>query len=479
MFANVARIENDNLIINEFTERNLMNLIQTDKRRLIVGLGITGISCIRHFLRLGLSFSVLDTREQPPEIEAVLKEFPNVDIRFGDGHSEWVDGANEIYVSPGISKDDPLFATAIARGALITGDIDLFANDVAAPVIAISGSNAKSTVTTLVGEMAKCANINAGVGGNLGEPALNLLSPSREAYVLELSSFQLERCSDLQPKVACLLNVSADHMDRHQTLMIYHQAKQRVYRGAKHVVFNRHDHLTTPLRTVDVSIKSFGLDIPDLGQFGVKEIQGQRHLVKGFESLMPVSDIPLMGDHHILNTLAALAIGDAAGFPLTAMQTAIKQFKGLPHRCEWVGDVNGVRYINDSKATNVGATVAALKGLSSSVSGNIVLIAGGQTKGANFSALIAALKPLSCKLILLGEGADTIAALASDQHEIFRVDTLEQAVSVAESNSKTGDLVLLSPACASFDMFSGFEQRGNIFKAAVAKLESNHQEATQ
>ncbi len=479
MFANVARIENDNLIINEFTERNLMNLIQTDKRRLIVGLGITGISCIRHFLRLGLSFSVLDTREQPPEIEAVLKEFPNVDIRFGDGHSEWVDGANEIYVSPGISKGDPLFATAIARGALITGDIDLFANDVTAPVIAISGSNAKSTVTTLVGEMAKCANINAGVGGNLGEPALNLLSPSREAYVLELSSFQLERCSDLQPKVACLLNVSADHMDRHQTMMIYHQAKQRVYRGAKHVVFNRHDHLTTPLRTVDVSIKSFGLDIPDLGQFGVKEIQGQRHLVKGFESLMPVSDIPLMGDHHILNTLAALAIGDAAGFPLTAMQTAIKQFKGLPHRCEWVGDVNGVRYINDSKATNVGATVAALKGLSSSVSGNIVLIAGGQTKGANFSALISALKPLSCKLILLGEGADTIAALASDQHEIFRVDTLEQAVSVAESNSKTGDLVLLSPACASFDMFSGFEQRGNIFKAAVAKLESNHREATQ
>jgi len=479
MFANVARIENDNLIINEFTERNLMNLIQTDKRRLIVGLGITGISCIRHFLRLGLSFSVLDTREQPPEIEAVLKEFPNVDIRFGDGHSEWVDGANEIYVSPGISKGDPLFATAIARGALITGDIDLFANDVTAPVIAISGSNAKSTVTTLVGEMAKCANINAGVGGNLGEPALNLLSPSREAYVLELSSFQLERCSDLQPKVACLLNVSADHMDRHQTMMIYHQAKQRVYRGAKHVVFNRHDHLTTPLRTVDVSIKSFGLDIPDLGQFGVKEIQGQRHLVKGFESLMPVSDIPLMGDHHILNTLAALAIGDAAGFPLTAMQTAIKQFKGLPHRCEWVGDVNGVRYINDSKATNVGATVAALKGLSSSVSGNIVLIAGGQTKGANFSALISALKPLSCKLILLGEGADTIAALASDQHEIFRVVTLEQAVSVAESNSKTGDLVLLSPACASFDMFSGFEQRGNIFKAAVAKLESNHREATQ
>ncbi len=484
MFAHQANIENDSFIINEcttkcITKRSLMNLIQTDKRRLIVGLGITGTSCMRHFLGLGLSFSVLDTREQPPEIEALLKEFPHVDIRFGAGHEAWVDDANEIYISPGISKDDPLFATAIARGALISGDIDLFAGLVTAPVIAISGSNAKSTVTTLVGKMAECAEINAGVGGNLGEPALDLLSANREAYVLELSSFQLERCSDLQPKVACLLNVSADHMDRHQTMMAYHQAKQRVYRGAQHIVFNRHDHLTAPLRTVDVSIKSFGLDVPDLGQFGVKEIKGVRSLVKGFESLMPVSDIPLIGDHHILNTLAALAIGDAAGFPLAAMQQAIKQFKGLPHRCEWVGEVNGVRYINDSKATNVGATVAALKGLSSSVNGNIVLIAGGQTKGADFSALITALKPLSCKLILLGEGADAIANLASNQHEVLRADSLEQAVSIAASNSHAGDLVLLSPACASFDMFSGFEQRGNIFKAAVAALAINQREAQQ
>jgi UDP-N-acetylmuramoylalanine--D-glutamate ligase len=485
MFAKVANIENDRLIINELTdltdltERNVMNLIQTDKRRLIVGLGITGTSCMRHFLRLGLSFSVLDTREQPPEIKAVLKEFPHIDIRFGAGHEEWVDEANEIYISPGIAKDDPLFATAIKHGALVSGDIDLFARQVTAPVIAISGSNAKSTVTTLVGEMAKCANIDAGVGGNLGEPALDLLSPSREAYVLELSSFQLERCSDLQPKVACLLNVSADHMDRHQNMMAYHQAKQRVYRGAQHIVFNRHDHLTAPLRTVDVSIKSFGLDVPDLGQFGVKAIEGQPYLVKGFEPLIPVSDIPLIGDHHILNTLAALAIGDAAGFPLPAMQMAIKQFKGLPHRCEWVDDVNGVRYINDSKATNVGATVAALRGLSSTVSGSIVLIAGGQTKDADFSALITALKPLSCKLVLLGEGADAIAALASDQHEVLLVDSLEQAVSVAESISQKGDLVLLSPACASFDMFSGFEQRGNSFKAAVAALSPASSEAQQ
>ena len=487
MLGHEARVDNKHfifkqcgLLIDESNVRKksrVMNLIQTDKRRLIVGLGVTGKSCMRHFMRLGLSFSVLDTREQPPGIQALLQEFPNVDIRFGSGHDEWVDDANEIYLSPGIAKDDLLFATALSRGAVLTGDIDLFAQHATAPVIAISGSNAKSTVTTLVGEMAKCANISAGVGGNLGEPALNLLSPKHDAYVLELSSFQLERCADLQPEVACLLNVSADHMDRHQTMMAYHQAKQRVYRGAKHIVFNRHDSLTAPLKTVDVSVKSFGLDVPDLGQYGVKNIAGERHLVKGFEPLMPVSDIPLVGDHHLLNTLAALAIGDAAGFSLAAMQTAIKQFNGLPHRCEFIADINGVRYINDSKATNVGATVAALKGLSSSVAGDIILIAGGQTKGADFSALMTALKPLQCKLILLGEGANTLASLAADQHEVLRVDSLEQAVSVAESNSQNGDMVLLSPACASFDMFSGFEQRGDIFKAAVAALNVNQQEA--
>ena len=463
--------------VNVGKKSRAMNLIQTDKRRLIVGLGVTGKSCMRHFMRLGLSFSVLDTREQPPEINALLQEFPNIDIRFGSGHDEWVDSANEIYLSPGIAKDDPLFATAVSRGALITGDIDLFAQNASAPVIAISGSNAKSTVTTLVGEMAKCTNISVGVGGNLGEPALNLLSPKHEAYVLELSSFQLERCADLQPEVACLLNVSADHMDRHQNMMNYHQAKQRIYRGARHIVFNRHDSLTAPLKTVDVSVKSFGLDVPDLGQYGVKNIDGERYLVKGFEPLMPVSDIPLIGDHHILNTLAALAIGDAAGFALPAMQTAIKQFNGLPHRCEFVADINGVQYINDSKATNVGATVAALKGLSASVSGNIILIAGGQTKSADFSILMAALKPLPCKLVLLGEGADLIASLATNQHEVMRVDSLEQAVNVAEENSQSGDMVLLSPACASFDMFSGFEQRGDSFKAAVANLNANKQGA--
>ncbi|MDG2035132.1 MAG: UDP-N-acetylmuramoyl-L-alanine--D-glutamate ligase, partial [Pseudomonadales bacterium] len=352
-----------------------MNLIQTDKRRLIVGLGVTGKSCIRHFLRMGLSFSVLDTRENPPEMQAVAQEFPQVDIHLGKSHTALVDEADEIYLSPGIAIDDPLLTEAVSRGALVTGDIDLFAQQATAPVIAISGSNAKSTVTTLVGEMAKCANITAGVGGNLGEPVLDLLSSDCEAYVLELSSFQLERCADLKPQVACLLNISADHMDRHQTMMTYHQAKQRVYRGAKHIIFNRHDSLTAPLKTVDVSVKSFGLDTPDLGHYGVREIEGQRYLVKGFEPLMAVSDIPLVGDHHILNTLAAFAIGEAAGFALPAMQMAVKQFKGLPHRCEFVADIDGVDYINDSKATNVGATVAALKGLSGSTAGHIVLIA--------------------------------------------------------------------------------------------------------
>lgn len=447
-----------------------MSLIQSDKKRVIVGLGATGKSCMRHFLRLGLPFTVLDTRAEPPGIKDIAREFPDVDIRLGETSAELLADANELYISPGIAVDDGLFASAIENGALISGDIDLFAQQASAPVIAISGSNAKSTVTTLVGLMAQCDQLNVAVGGNLGEPALDLLAPQRDCYVLELSSFQLERCSDLKAKVACILNISADHMDRHQTMMVYHQAKQRVYRGAEHIVFNRNDHLTAPLQTTNVSIKSFALDSPDLGQFGIRELNGQRYIVKGFDPLIALADIPLAGDHNLLNVLAAVAIGDAAGFSLAAMQSAIKDFNGLPHRCELVADINGVQFINDSKATNVGATLAALQGFAASVAGSIVLIAGGQTKGADFSKLITALDTLACQLILLGEGAAEIAALVGDKHPLYQVSDLEAAVVLAADISQPGDMVLLSPACASFDMFDGFEHRGDVFKSAVNAL---------
>lgn len=455
-----------------------MNLIQSDKRRLIVGLGATGKSCMRHFLRLGLPFSVLDTRSQPPGIQDIAREFPDVEICLGEQHSDLINTASELYISPGIALDDLIFNGLDSDTTFISGDIDLFAREAVAPVIAISGSNAKSTVTTLVGEMARQAGLNAGIGGNLGEPALNLLSPQRDCYVLELSSFQLERCSELRPKVACLLNISADHMDRHHTMMAYHQAKQRVYRGAEHIVFNRHDALTTPLLSAGVTVSSFGLDAPDLSQYGIREINGQKTICKGFDALLSVSELPLAGDHNLLNVLAALAIGAAAGFDMAVMFESIKSFKGLEHRCELLAQINGVTYVNDSKATNVGATVAAIRGFASSLTGQLILIAGGETKGADFSALLKELNVIDCKTILIGDGAAEITALieakrSGNSIEVLQASSLEHAVEIASENAQSGDLVLLSPACASFDMFKGFEHRGDVFKAAVMQLKNS------
>lgn len=449
-----------------------VNLIQSDKKRLIVGLGATGKSCMRHLSRLGLPFSVLDTRSKPEGIADIACEFPDVEIHLGRDNAALIDIANEIYISPGIAVDDALFANATANGAVLSGDIDLFAREVNAPVIAITGSNAKSTVTSLVGDMASQAGLDAAVGGNLGVPALELLSPQRELYVLELSSFQLERCSELKPRIACLLNLTADHMDRHGNMLSYHQAKQRVFRGAEIIVYNRDDGLTTPLQTLGAKLISFGLAAPDLGQYGVVSIDGRRFLCRGFDPLIAVADLPLPGSHNILNVLAALAIGEAAGFSIEAMKAAITAFKGLPHRCESVAHIQGVHFINDSKATNVGAALAALRGLSDGATGTITLIAGGETKGADFSELLAELEKRNSRLLVIGVGANAIAAAAGESLSITYAESLELAVATAYQLSQPGDLVLLSPACASFDMFDSFEHRGEVFCSAVSELAS-------
>lgn len=431
----------------------------------MVGLGATGLSCARYLHACGASFSVIDTRRDPPGLAALNAEMPNVKVYTGVYPVELVESATELIVSPGVSLDDPLVRQALAAKVTVVGDIDLFMREATAPVIGITGSNAKSTVTELVGEMARTAGLNVGVGGNLGPPALDLLADERQLYVLELSSFQLERAGELGLAVATVLNVSADHLDRHGSMPAYHAAKHRIFRGCDKVVVNRDDPLTIPLVGPRVEVISWRLGEPELNGFGVRVIEGESWLCHGFEALMKVGELGLVGGHNLANALAALALGHAAGMEREPMLDALRAFQGLPHRCQPVADIGGVRYIDDSKGTNVGATQAALAGLGGER--NVVLLAGGQGKGADFSPLC---EPVSrhCKLlVLIGEDADQLESALAGCAPVVRAADMDEAVTLAASRARRGDTVLLSPACASFDMFSSYVARGEAFREAV------------
>ena len=444
------------------------DLIASSNNRVVVGLGATGWSCARYLRRAGIAFTVVDTRDQPPGWEEFEREFPGVPVFFGDVPDSVIESAAELIVSPGVAMDDPLVARAQAAGAGIVGDIDLFVRDATVPVIGITGSNAKSTVTELVGQMARDAGIAVAVGGNLGVPALDLLSSECALYVLELSSFQLERAGKLNLAVATVLNVSADHLDRHGNMPRYHRAKHRIFGGCLKAVVNRDDSLTTPLVAEDVEVTSWRMGIPEFQGFGLRTENGREYLSRQFELLMPVSELGLAGRHNIANALAALAIGFSAGLPSASMLDTLRRFKGLPHRCQPVAEVSGVSYVNDSNGTNVGATEAALRGLGGK--NNILLIAGGQGKGADFDPLLGPIAS-HCKLVLLiGEDQRRMAQSLSAAAPLVLVDSLEQAVTEAAARAVPGDCVLLSPACASFDMFSGYAQRGDVFCAAVMAL---------
>jgi UDP-N-acetylmuramoylalanine--D-glutamate ligase len=436
--------------------------------RVVVGLGATGLACARYLHRRGVAFSVVDSRAQPPGLAELQREMPSVSVFAGDYPPELIARAAELIVSPGVAMDAPIVAQALAAGVDVVGDIDLFMREAAAPVVGITGSNAKSTVTELVGQMARDARLSVGVGGNLGTPALELLSPERELYVLELSSFQLERAHRLGLAVATVLNVSADHLDRHGSMPGYHVAKHRIFQGCRKVVVNRDDPLTIPLLGTDVDVVGWTMREPDASDFGLRHVGGVEYLCHGGESLLPVSELRLAGRHNVANALAALALGYSAGLPVADMLGTLRNFKGLPHRCELVAEIDGVRYVNDSKGTNIGATEAALRGLGGER--NILLLAGGQGKGADFSELAPAVAR-HCKLLLLfGEDAPALQRVLASSAPVRMVSSLEEAVSVATANAKAGDTVLLSPACASFDMFSGYAQRGETFRALVGRL---------
>nr|WP_207618996.1 UDP-N-acetylmuramoyl-L-alanine--D-glutamate ligase [Stutzerimonas degradans] len=445
-------------------------MIASDQFRIVVGLGKSGMSVVRHLARRGLPFAVADTRANPPELATLKAQYPGVEVRCGELDVEFLCRASELLVSPGLAIATPALQAAAARGVKLSGDIDLFAREAKAPIVAITGSNAKSTVTTLVGEMAAAAGRQVAVGGNLGTPALDLLDDGVELYVLELSSFQLETTDQLNAEVATCLNVSEDHMDRYSGLPAYHQAKHRIFRGARQVVINRDDRLSRPLIGEDVPVWSFGLGKPDFKGFGLLEEGGEKYLAFQFETLMPVSELKIRGAHNQANALAALALGHGVGLPFDAMLRTLRSFAGLAHRCQWVGERGGVAFYDDSKATNVGAALAAIDGLGADIPGKLVLIAGGDGKGADFSALHAPVARYCRAVVLLGRDADVLAAALDGAAPLLRVRTLEEAVQQAAACATAGDAVLLSPACASLDMFKNFEERGRLFAAAVEAL---------
>lgn len=441
--------------------------------QIVLGLGQTGLSLVRWLVAEGHSVRVHDTRTQPPGLDQLQQEFPQVEFVGGVLAADSLLQCARILISPGLSRQQPAVQAALAAGIPVIGDVELFASRVQAPVIAITGSNGKSTVTTLVGEVLRMAGIQAVVGGNIGIPVLELLQHPADLYVLELSSFQLESTDSLRPVAATILNLSEDHMDRYEGMADYLTAKQRIYRGAQTAVINRDDWQTELPAGQAVSRLSFGFDVPDAGQFGLRtDASGIQWLAEGTDLLLPVSSLKIQGLHNAANALAALALVRAAGIDPKAGLAALTEFGGLAHRCEWVGSARGAHWYNDSKATNVGATEAALHGLgrNRSKGTRLVLLAGGDGKGADFSSLSHYLANYVDLLLVFGRDAGQLAAIcpASVPHQ--QCETLMDAIEIAAAWVRPEDMVLLSPACASLDQFRNFEHRGQVFAERVTKL---------
>ncbi|HDW7093497.1 TPA: UDP-N-acetylmuramoyl-L-alanine--D-glutamate ligase [Yersinia enterocolitica] len=437
------------------------------KKVVIIGLGLTGLSCVDFFIARGVTPRVMDTRINPPGLDKLPE---NVEYHVGDLNQEWLLEADLIVASPGIALAHPALSEAAEAGVEIVGDIELFCRENQAPVVAITGSNGKSTVTTLVGEMAKAAGWQVGVGGNIGVPALNLLKQltlqkhENQLVVLELSSFQLETTSSLRASAATILNVTEDHTDRYPFgLQQYRAAKLRVYENAKVCVVNADDALTMPVRGADNRCISFGVDV---GDYHLNKQQGEIWLRVRGEKVLNTREMKLTGRHNYTNALAALALADAVGIPRSSSLKALTTFTGLPHRFQLVFEHNGVRWINDSKATNVGSTEAALDGLQ--VDGTLHLLLGGDGKSADFSGLTRFLQGDHIKIYCFGRDGEQLAELRPEVSQL--TETMEQAMVLLAKSLAPGDMVLLSPACASLDQFRSFEQRGDEFARLAEEL---------
>ncbi len=444
----------------------------SERRTLVVGLGATGLSVARHLLGRGEQVAVADTRKNPPGLAELQRRYPDVAVFLGDFDDALFERVDRLVVSPGVPLDTPQIRAALQRGVPVLGDVELFAGLADVPVVAITGSNGKSTVTTLVGEMARAAGCRAGVGGNLGTPVLDLLDERNELYVLELSSFQLETTHSLRPAVAAVLNVSPDHMDRYPDIEAYAAAKARILEGAGLAVLNADDPRVMAMHGAgDVWTFTLGEPRGDK-QFGVREREGRAWLCRGEQALLAADEILIPGRHNQANALAALAIGTALGMDLEVMREVLRRFPGLPHRCEFVGEIDGVRWYNDSKATNVGAAVAALEGLHPGGAPRAVIILGGDCKEADFEALRAPLARCARAVVLMGRDRDAIRPVVPEGVALREAADLEQAVEAAAGLARPGDHVLLAPACASFDQFRSFTERGDRFRGLLRRREA-------
>ena len=433
----------------------------------VVGLGKTGASCVRWLAKRGLPVQATDSRRTPPGLALLGELEAGLDLRLGGFDLSLLDGASRLLVSPGVSLAEPIAVLARARGIEILGDIELFAREARAPVLAVTGTNGKSTVTSLVAHMAQAAGRRVLAGGNLGEPALDLLEqPAPDLYVLELSSFQLETTSSLTLRAAVVLNVTADHLDRYPSIEAYAAAKERIFAHAATLVLNADDALVAAMQGRHAApVLRFSLQRADV-DFGLTVVDGRSHLARRGEPLLDVSRLKISGAHNAANALAALALGEAAGLPYGAMLAALESFPGLAHRSAWVADRGGVRYVDDSKGTNVGATIAAVAGTSRP----LIVIAGGEGKGQDFAPLAAAFRGRVRGAVLMGKDAAAIGRVLAGVCAVEYAGTMQEAVAAAARAALPGDLVLLSPACASLDMFRDYAHRGDVFADAVRAL---------
>jgi UDP-N-acetylmuramoylalanine--D-glutamate ligase len=438
----------------------------------VVGLGKTGASCLRYLAKRGVRVSATDSRTSPPGLAELGDLAQIVDIRLGGFDLSLLDGASLVLMSPGVSLDEPIAVTARARGIDVLGDVELFARDVRSrgthtPVIGITGTNGKSTVTTLVARMAAAAGRRVLAGGNLGEPALDLLEePTPDLYVLELSSFQLETTRSLTLQAAVVLNVTADHLDRYATVADYAAVKARIYARTRTLVLNADDPWVMAMRKGEVAQRmTFSIERADTDYLLLRSGK-QTFLARKGVALLDVARMKITGMHNAANALAALALGEAVGLPMPAMLEALESFPGLSHRSAWVADIDGVRYVDDSKGTNVGATLAAVAGMP----GPLVMIAGGEGKGQDFTPLADAFRGKVHETVLIGKDAAAIAAALQGVCKTSHASSMQQAVVWARQAAAPGDTVLLSPACASFDMFRDYGHRGDVFAAAVRAM---------
>jgi UDP-N-acetylmuramoylalanine--D-glutamate ligase len=432
----------------------------------IVGLGRTGLSCARYLHAHGWRVAVTDTRESPPELAALRALDARIALRTGGLDTALLDEAVCVVASPGVSLADPFFAEARRRGLSIVGDVELFGRAAQAPVVGITGTNGKSTVTTLLGRMAQRAGLRVRAGGNLGEPALDLLAPDAQLYVLELSSYQLETTSTLTCQAATVLNVSPDHLDRYASLADYAAAKARIFARCDTAVINLDDPLVVAMPRGARHTLSFSLRAAVGADYAIAMLSGEWWLVRAGAALLPVAALKIRGLHNAANALAALALGEAVALPLPDMLAELTEFAGLPHRSQWVAEVRGVSYVDDSKGTNVGATLAAVAGLP----GPLVMILGGEGKKQDFSPLAAGLRGKVRHAVLIGRDAPLLERALLGVCTLESSTTLPAAVEAAARAALPGDTVLLSPACASLDMFRDYTHRGEVFAAAVREL---------